>query len=88
MGALTSRHPNHNMVSAPREESKSPLLKCIICGLQKAFQTPDSTRMSSEVNCLILSGSIHLSEFFTLCSFFFFSERHVQKRNFIQGTQE
>ena len=86
-GTLTSHHPNHNMVSAPREESKSPLLKCVIYGLQKAFQTPDSTGMSSEINCLILSGSIHLSEFFTQCSFFF-SERHVQKRNFIQGTQE
>lgn len=87
VGILTSCHPNHNTVSAPREESKSPLLKCIIYGFQKVFQTPDSLGMSSEINCLILSGSIHLSGFFAPCSFFF-SERHVLERNFIQGTKE
>lgn len=73
-GTLTSRHPNHNMVSAPREESKSPLLKCVIYGLQKAFQTPDSTGRSSEINSEIdiIRVNSSLWILYPMLFFFFF----------------
>lgn len=79
-GTLTSYHGNHNTVSAPREESKSLLLKCVIYGFQRDFQSPDSSGMSSEINSLILSGSIHLSRFFTLCFFLYFLKGTHRRR--------
>ena len=79
-GTLTSCHQNHDTVSAPRKELKSLLLKCIIYGLQKVSQSPDSSGMSSEINSLILSESIHLSGFFTQFFFFFPSwKAHTEK---------
>lgn len=79
-GALTSCHGNHDTVSAPREESKSLLLKCVIYGFQRGFQSPDSSGMSLEINSLILSGSIHLSRFFTPCFFFYFLKGTRRRR--------
>ena len=91
-GETLGRHPDKPPPESqygfgPQRGIKVPVIKMRYLWLAESLPDPDSTAMSSEVNCLILSGSIHLSEFFTLCSFFS-SERHVQKRNFIPGTQE
>lgn len=96
VGALTSRRPNHNTVSAPREGSKSPLEKWVIYGSPKVLRTPEGSGVSSETNSLILSGSAHLSAFFSPCPSscclffppFLFPERHGLKRNFVQDTKE
>lgn len=92
-GETLGRHPDKPPPESqygfgPQRGIKVPIIKMRYLWLAENLPDPDSTAMSSEVNCLILSGSIHLSEFFTLCSFFFSSERHVQKRNFIPGTPE
>lgn len=71
-GTLTSCHGNHDTVSTHREESKSLLLKCVIYGFHRGFQSPDSSGMSLEINSSILSGSIHLSRLFTPSFFLFF----------------